>query len=207
MTCLLSAVHASAFEGPVAQIVAPSDGFKLHAGRIVAVRVRVEPAQVPIRNWTLRLTDAGGATHEIARGTEPVPNEVIAEIAADALEAGSTYTLILRAADTAGTSAEAQSSIRIPDPQYTLIPLEARNLARGSEHSLALDASGNLSIIGGRARFGGELIVRDSSVGTVRRVYIQLSSSSGLVLSRDAQRLFYFGSYRHPNGTGSIGLG
>jgi hypothetical protein len=198
------AAGTNAADGPLAQITAPRDGFKLRSGRSVSVRALVKAGVVPLRDWTLKLFDSDGSAAEIGRGVQAVDDEVVGEIDADSLVPGASYTLHLAVSDASDALATAQSAVRFSDPQYTLIPLEARNLAAGGEITLALDASGALSIIGGRVRYGGELIVRNSASGSVRHVYIDLGASVGLAVSGNGQRLFYFGTFP---GASSLGLG
>ncbi len=179
--------------GPIAQITAPPDGFKLRQGRRTPVRVHVAGGTRPLRDWSLRLIAPDGGADELASGNKPVADHAVADLTADALEAGSRYTLELHAHDTAGAEATARASFLIPDPQYTLIPLEPGNFSRGVGAALTVDGSGNLAVFGGAPGEPAQIFILNALSGTLRDAAIIIASSEGQKLSADGRRFFFRG--------------
>jgi hypothetical protein len=179
--------------GPIVQITAPTSGFKLRQGRTMAVRVRVQPGTRPLAGWTLQLLDSQSKTTELASGTEAVDNRDVAQVAAADLVAGETYTLVLQAADTARARETGQIDFLIPDPQYTLIPLEPGNNSRPMWSGFSMDANGRLVVMGGY-RFG-DVIIIDTATNTARTLHLDLQNSDAIRLSGDGQRLIFGGGY------------
>ncbi|MFQ5668349.1 MAG: hypothetical protein ACE5I7_18220 [Candidatus Binatia bacterium] len=191
--------------GPIAQITAPLDGFKLRQGRTATVRVHVAPGTQPLRDWGLRLLAPDGSADELARGGEGLTNGAVAELSAHALEAGVRYTLELRAHDTAGAEAAARVSFLIPDPQYTLVPLEPGNFSVGVEATLSIDAFGDLVAFGGPrtgASADAEIVLFYPKVPALRSVRVTIASSEGQQLSKDGRRFFFRGGPPQPSGIG-----
>src|ERR1700675_3347263 len=139
----------AAAAGPIAQIIAPPPGFKLRQGRTASVRVRVQPGDRPLQGWTLRLRSPDGSEDQLATAAQPVFDRDVAQVLAEGLTLGETYTLTLDATDTAGVTADAKVSFLIPAPQYTLIPLEPGNVLPLALQGLSVDASGDtISFVG-----------------------------------------------------------
>jgi Tol biopolymer transport system component len=181
----------AAAAGPIAQIIAPADGFKLRQGRTTAVRV--QPGDHPLQGWTVRLRLPDGSESELATATQPVFDRDVAQVAAEALPAGEAYTLSLDATDTAGVTADAKVSFLIPDPQYTLIPLEPGNMSRlkSSLAALSVDDSGHVVSFGGLPAPRGsnyDILILNSATPLLRTIAVPVASSDGLGLTRDGRR-------------------
>jgi Tol biopolymer transport system component len=174
---------------PVVQIVSPSDGSKLRQGRTMDVRVHVEPGARPLAHWALRLSGYLGE-RELASGGQVVTGRVVAQLAADTLVPGETYRLTLTAQDADEATGIAQVRFLVPDPQYTLGPLEPGNLSRTFFYGLSLDGSGNLVAQGGN-RFGDVLLV--NTADNTRQV-LRPGEPEEFHLSADGQRLIFGGS-------------
>jgi hypothetical protein len=186
--------RGTAVAGPLVQITAPAAGFKLRQGQTMAVRISVQPRVQPLREWTLELLDPQSNTTELADGTEPVDNRDVAQVAAADLVAGETYTLALQATDAAGTRETAQVDFLIPDPQYTLIPLEPGNMSQPYWAGFSMDASGKLVALMGN-RFGDVRII-DFGTNAMQTVRLDLQGSDGYRLSGDGRRLIFGGVFR-----------
>ncbi len=182
---------AAVVDRPTVEIRQPPDGFKLRQGRRTPVRVHVASGTRPLRDWSLRLIAPDGGTDELASGSTSVTDRV-ADLTADALEAGSRYTLELHAHDIAGAEATARASFLIPDPQYTLIPLEPGNFSRTFNAGLTIDGSGNRAVFGGASGDPGQVFILDALSGTLRDARI-IASSEGQKLSADGRRFFFHG--------------
>jgi len=182
----------AAGDGPVVEITAPADGFKLRQGRKAPVRVHVAAGSHPLRDWRVQLIEAYGTGHELARGNQPIVDRNVAELSADALGAGARYAVELHATDTAGTEATARTAFLIPDPQYALIPLEAGNMTTQTEGGLAIDGSGTLVAMGGNQL--GDIWLLDTLANRVQYLQIPLSNTDGFRLSADGHRLVFAGS-------------
>ena len=183
--------RGAAAAGPLAQIVAPVTGFKLRQGRTMAVRVSVQPGTRPLREWTLELLGPQSNTAELAAGAEPVDNRDVVQVAATDLVAGETYTLVLQATDAAGTRETAQVDFLIPDPQYTLIPLEPGNTSLPYWSGFSMDESGKLVAVMGN-RFGDVRII-DFGARVMHTLRLDLQGSEGYRLSGDGRRLIFGG--------------
>ncbi len=182
-------------DGPLAEITAPPPGFKLRAGRTLVVAVHVEAREHPVQSWAVRLSGPNGLDNALAQGEGAVSRSV-AQVSADTLSAGETYDLILSANDTAGGSTSATVSFLIPDPQYTLIPLDAGSMIGMSFGALSLDASGNRIAFGGKWKANSaDLLILDAPTATLRVFDLRLFSSSGSKLTKDGQRLFFPGIF------------
>ena len=185
--------RGAAVAGPLAQITAPASGFKLRQGRTMAVRVSVQPGTRPLREWTLELLGPQSSTTDLAVGTEPVDDREVAQVAAADLAAGDTYTLVLQATDAAGASATDQVEFLIPDPQYTLIPLEPGNNSRLLDYGMSMDRTGTLVAMGGS--LFGDIVLIDTASNSLRTIHLDLQGSGDFSLSGDGRRLV-FGGYR-----------
>jgi Tol biopolymer transport system component len=185
--------RGAAVAGPLVQITSPASGFKLRQGRTMAVRVSVHPRTRPVREWRLQLLDTESNVTDLAAGTEPVDNREVAQVAAADLVAGETYTLLLQGTDAAGTSETAQVEFLIPDPQYTLIPLEPGNNSRPLDYGMSMDRTGTLVAMGGS--LFGDIVLVDTASNSLRTIHLDLQGSGDFRLSGDGRHLV-FGSYR-----------
>ena len=194
--------------GLAAQILAPLPGVKLRAGETLAVRIRVEGASDAGFSWILSVREEsqGAAPTTLATGTEPVRDGVVAELTADQLVAGKPYTLVLVAASERGT-AGAEVAFSVPDPLYTLIPLEAGTYARLKYPIYGGDASGNRLFYSGPVADPTELILLDRDTGRRQSVRLDIWGTEGVKLSGDGLRLIFRGSFRLPGNVFESGLG
>jgi hypothetical protein len=183
----------AAADGPAVAITAPASGFKLRHGRTMAVRVRVQAGARPLRDWALQLRGRGAPEAALASGSAAVADRAVAQVAADVLVAGETYTLALSATDTGGHTAANEVSFLIPDPQYTLIPLEPGNLSHLVSSGLSMDALGNVVAMG-TTRFG-DIAILDAVTNKLRTVHLDLQGSDNFRLSRDGQRIVFGGVF------------
>ena len=138
---------------PQALITAPPDGAKIRPGQVVPVRVRVQAGASPLASWSLQLRAADGRVHALASGSERADREV-ALVRGDDLAPGQRVTLELQATDRSGVTSTHRTTHLVPNPQYTLIPLEPGDNSRGRYCSFAMDRS-------------GKIVVRDGSDGAV----------------------------------------
>ncbi|MFI5397569.1 MAG: hypothetical protein ACHQ9S_18690, partial [Candidatus Binatia bacterium] len=192
--------------GPVAQILAPDSGTKLRKDQTANVAVQVSSSTADGLSWSLVLQRAGDMKiTTLTAGTEPVQGAQVASLAAATLTAGAQYTLRLVATDSGGT-ATAESTFTIPDPQYTLIPLQEGNLSRPGWGTYAVDEPGNQVIyaVDGPEPIPFDLLDRQS--GQRKRLLIPLNSSEGMKFSGDGTRLFFTGTFRQ-SGYSVDGLG
>jgi hypothetical protein len=191
---LASRTPEAAAAGPIAQIIVPADGFKLRQGRTTAVRVRVQPGDHPLQGWTVRLRQPDGSESELATATQPVFDRDVALVAAEELTLGETYTLSLEATDTAGVTADAKVGFLIPDPQYTLIPLEPGNVLPLALYGLSVDASGDtISFVGRNVnRSNIDVLILNPKPGLLRTIVVPLAATEGQKLSRDGLQFFFF---------------
>ncbi len=181
--------------GPIAQITAPVPGFKLREGRTMAVRVRVEAGDQPLQSWSLKLSGPGHPDEQLASGVLPVDDQPVAQVAADDLTLGEQYQLVLDATDTAEATAEARLEFLVPDPQYTLIPLEPGNFSQAPFEGLSVDASGTTIAFGGTGvkRLNVEVSVLNSPAAILKSIFVPLASTEGQKLSADGLRFFFYG--------------
>lgn len=191
-------------DGPVVAITAPASGFKLRQGRTTAVRARVQAGAWPLRDWTLRLRGPRAPADALASGSAAVADRTVAQVGADALVAGETYTLALSATDGVGHTATTELSFLIPDPQYTLIPLEPGNLSHLVSSGLSMDASGNLVAMG-TTRFG-DIAIFDAVTNKLRTVHLDLQGSDNFRLSGDGQRIVFGGVFPEAGFLRGIGV-
>ena len=179
--------------GPSVHITVPSGGFKLRQGRTMAVRARVQPGDHPLAGWALRLQGPQNNATELASGAKGVDDGPVAQVKADALAPGEPDTLVLEAADTAGMTASDRVSFLIPDPQYTLVPLDSGNNSRPTWSGLSMDSSGNVVAMGGN-QFGDVQVVH-AAENDFATIHLNLASSDAIRLSGDGQRLIFDGGF------------
>ncbi|MFI5364032.1 MAG: hypothetical protein ACHQ4J_00260 [Candidatus Binatia bacterium] len=204
VTVVAVALRDTAPVGPSVQITAPVAGFKLRQGQAMSVRVSVQAGQRPLQAWTLRLLGPGGADTELATGNQPVTDRAVAQVVADGLSAGETYTLSLEAEDTGGVNTSADVSFLIPDPQYTLIPLEAGNMSLPFWFGLSMDSSGNIVAMGGN-QFDDVQVV-DAIDNAYTTIHLNLQGSGAFQLSGDGLRLVFGGTFGTTFAFGSLAL-
>ncbi len=183
--------------GPIAQITAPAPGFKLREGQTMAVRIRVKAGDQPLQSWSLKLSGPGHPDEQLASGVLPVDDQPVAQVAADGLTLGEQYQLILNATDVAGGTAQAELALLVPDPQYTLIPLEPGNFSRTILTGVSVDDSGHVISFGGEPAARGlnwDVFILNTASGTLRTLGVPVgNSSAGLQLSADGNRFFFKG--------------
>lgn len=201
--CVVSGPFAAAIatipdttKDPFAKIIAPAPGFKLRPGRSIAVKVVVRSGAMSLQQWMLRLLGAGGAGEVLVQGTQPANNVGVATIAADDLQRGQTYTLVLDAQDTAGNMATDRVSFLVPDPQYTLIPLEPGNFSRPAAPGISLNGAGNIVAFAGSYDLttrNTEVLIADVASGVLQT--LQLPLFGDFRLARDGLRLDFAGPF------------
>ncbi len=187
-------------DGPLVQVLSPQPGFKLRQGKSADVEIRVKAGTLPVESWRLSLVGPDSSQRELGQGSGEVEHQAVTAVAADTLQAGNTYQLLLRAEDTAGQVATAETTFRVPDPQYTLIPLESGNHSRNFLEGLSVDATGGLVTAGGEISFTGveHIDVLDLRTGALRTITLAIAGSGVQKLARDGQRFFYHGSFVQP---------
>jgi hypothetical protein len=185
---------------PVAQITAPAPGTKLRLGATLAVRIRAVHAAAPLRAWSLRITGPSGFSQEIAGGTADVDDVQVATIPAEGLSAGVDYQLRLDVEDSADAVSRAETAIRVPDPQFALIPLAPGNRSVDFVSGVFIDGGGDHVAISGPN--GKSLDILERSTGRWRHNQLPDAASSWQ-LSRDGKRLFV----RTDLGPTGIGVG
>lgn len=180
----------------IVHITAPGPNSKLRQGQTTRVQVQVLPNTSPLQRWRLYLVSDQGNEQPLAAGTEPVDDQVIATLSADAMERGVPYALILEGTDDQGRIIGDFTEILVPDPLYALIPLEPGNNSAAYRAGMSTDSSGSLLAMGG-VNFGDfELI--DTRTGTHRIVYIPLEASNAFHFSGNGQRIVFAGGGARP---------
>jgi hypothetical protein len=189
---------------PAVQITAPASGFKLRQGRTMAIRISVHAGQRPLQSWTLQLIGPQSDATELAEGTESIDDRPVAQVAAQDLTPGETYALTLQAVDSSGAAASDRVSFLVPDPQYTLIPLQPGNMSRPVSSGLSMDASGN-RVVMGTTRFG-DLAILDAATNAVQSVHLELQGSGNFRLSGSGQRIVFGGAFPRLGFTRALGI-
>jgi len=195
--------RAVAASDPVAQILAPDSGSKLRKGQTADVVIRVTGS--PEVAWSLSLHGGESSPTALATGAGVVPGATVAQVNADTLLAGTSYNLTLAVTDDDRT-ATAVATITVPDPQYTLIPLEPGNLSHRGYHTLNVDASGNQVLYSSATGDPAPITVLYRQTGRRDVVLLQLGNTTGPKFSGDGVRLFYEGFFQQGGFTVS-GLG
>jgi len=127
----------------------------------------------------------------LASGMAPFEGTASVLNASD-FEAGSVYLLRLEANGQSDTRSEDEVSFSIPDPKYSLIPLEAGNLREQDVLGMSMDGSGTLVAMGGD--FIGEIWLLDTGANVLRKLAIPLQNTNGFQLSSDGRRLVFAGA-------------
>ncbi|MFI5397568.1 MAG: hypothetical protein ACHQ9S_18685 [Candidatus Binatia bacterium] len=194
---------AAAASGPVAQILAPDSGSKLRKGQSAGVTIRVDGT--PQVSWVLSLEGQSGPDVVLANGSGVVSTLTVAELNADTLVAGTSYSLDLTATD-GGAIATAVATFTIPDPQYTLIPPMEGDLSRLVSDTYAVDSSGDEILYSSATGSPAPITVIHRHTGQRNLLSLSLDNSSGPKFSGDGTRLFYTGFF-HQGGFVVDGLG
>jgi len=142
------------------------------------------------------LLSPGGEPHEIASGVSEIDRQAVAAIRGDDLVPGAQYRIRLEASDSKGGRTAAETTFRVPDLQFTLIPMESGNLSRDFAGGLAIDAAGDLIAIGGRILSVGIVLkLLHRPTGTWREIEVPLGSTTGQKLSGDGRRFYFWDHY------------
>ncbi len=200
---LLTAISQAVAAGPVAQILAPDSGSKLRKGHKVDVTVHVDGS--PAISWTVSLHPESSPPMVLASGSGTVAAATVAEVDADALAAGAFYTLTLSVID-GDANATAVATFTVPDPQYTLIPLEEGNLSHRGYFIYAADSSGDQVLYSPKTGDPFPLEVIHRQTGQRDAFSLRLDNTTGPKFSGDGTRLFYTGLFRQ-GGFTIFGLG
>jgi hypothetical protein len=180
--------------GPIAQIVSPQPGTKLRAGQSLPVVIRAVRTTFALREWRVVLFSPD-AEHEIATGHSEIDRQVVAAIRADDLAPGVRYRITLEAADSQGGRTSAETTLRVPELAYRLIPMEPGNFSRDFFDGRAIDAAGDLIAIGGKVLSNSDILeILHRSSGTWRQLEVRLGSTAGQKLSRDGRRFYFWSS-------------
>jgi hypothetical protein len=194
---------AAAASRPVAQILAPASGAKVRNGQQAPVTILVQGGDG--LSWQLSLLGPGEDATMLASGAGAVAGATVAEIDPAALVAGQSYTLTLTATDSAD-GATAAATFTIPDPQYTLIPLESGNMSQTLNSTYAVDGPGRQIIFSAGVADPPPLDLLERQSGHRKQLSIPQDSNEGLKFSGDGTRLFYTGFF-HEGGFLVEGLG
>jgi hypothetical protein len=194
----LARPSAATMSGPVVQILTPDSGVKLHRGEPVPVTIRVQ-GEAGV-TWALTLAPAADTPAPIASGTGAAQGAIVARIVPGSLVAGESYALTLVATTTAGATASTVATFSIPDPQYTLIPLEEGNLSQRGYATYAVDEPGNQVIYSSANGEPAPITLVDRRTGKRDVLLIPLDSNEGFTFSGDGSRLFFTGHVRKDDG-------
>jgi hypothetical protein len=176
-------------DGPAVKILAPPSPTKLRVGRTVPIRIEVRARTYPISEWVLVLEAAASDTVELARGSTAVAEGVVARLTAESLRAGIEYTLRLSARDIFGGESTTDAAVLVPDPLYSLIPVEAGNFSRRTQYGLSLDESGTLIAFGGENY--GDIRMFDVPTSSLTQFHVPLAASEGQKLTADGRRYLF----------------
>jgi hypothetical protein len=160
------------------------------------VVIRVVHTVAPLREWKLRLVAPDDAATDLASGASDVDRQTVATVSAGQLLPGEQYRLRLEARDGAAGVAEAETLFRVPEPQFTLIPLEPGNSSRDFAFGRAIDAAGDLIAIGGKILSVGIVLkLLHRPTGTWREIEAPVGSTTGQKLSPDGRRFYFWDDF------------
>ncbi len=182
----------------VAQIESPASGTKLYDRQSLDVVISVRSDE-PLEGWLLFLMTPE-SQKEIASGTTSGTGMEVASVSSesDGIEPGSEFRLRLVATDSNGAQSLAESTVRVPDLSYRIIPLEAGQLSEPAVSGWSLDETGVRTAIGGRSP--GDLLLLHHPTSTITEAIIPLASTSGQQLSRDGSRFYFQGQFGSDQG-------
>jgi hypothetical protein len=203
VACGCAAPTRSSAAAAVVQILTPPAGLKVRKGQTLPVTVEVRGSAG--LSWRLSLSGAGDATTPLANGAGPVSEATVAELQTDLLNGGEPYTLTLEAMD-AAVSATATSTFTIPDPEYTLIPLETGNLSKRGYSTYAVDGPGKQVLYSSATGDPAPLTVIHRDTGKRDLLLVPLGSTEGVQFSGDGARLLFKGDFPGGFGLGYLGL-
>ncbi len=188
-----------------AQITNLPQGFKLRPGETVTVDIRVDGGAEGSSRWSLSLQRSGEPSSMVlASGTGIVGNSAVAEVSADALVAGATYTLKLDASDEQA-SASAQIQFLTTDPSYTLIPLDEGNRSQSVEAIYDIDAGGDRVLYSAGETSPHPVWLLDRPRGTRELLKLAIYDTEGTRLTPGGSQVCFYGLFSH-SGLGCVDL-
>ncbi len=193
MFLLTSDLRRPAEAALVAQIESPASGTRLYDRQSLDVVISVRSDE-PLKGWILSLMTPEGE-NEIATGTASGTGMGVAKVSSESngIEPGSDFLLRLIATDSNGAQGLAESTVRVPELLYRIIPLEAGELSGSFLSGWSLDETGARTAIGGSR--SGDLLLMHHPTSSLVEATIPLASTSGQQLSRDGRRFYFQGQF------------
>ncbi len=196
---LASIMPTAAFAVPVAKILSPVAGAKLHATRPLEVTIDVSGTGTTQSRWSLTLL-APGKEVQVAEGSGDASNLAVAVLRHSEVPSGVPLQLSL---SLDGTVRASVSFLAVAN-RYAAIPFDATAVSRYLGWSV--DTTGRyIATSGVPGNRGFDLLDRDTF--SLQSVSVDIGSSEGHKLTAIGNRYFFKGSFRDSNGIFALGFG